>query len=109
MQQELDDIKKSLAELEKQMALVTLKVNKINRKMIWGSVYSFLQFLLIVAPIIWAYFAFQPQIKELYTSYGTIMNQIKTLETVSKQGTSSGISPTMLQELQQQYPQYFKK
>ncbi len=107
MSQEIDELKKMLADLDQNVLAISMTVRKMHRKMRWSAFYDFLKFVVIFGPLIWAYFAFQPQIKEFYAMYGNMTEQFRKLESMQQmqQGSNTNDPNQLLKQLQQRYPQ----
>lgn len=103
-----EELKKMIADLGTEVSAVRSTVSKINRKMQWASFYGLLKLVIIIGPLIWAYFFFQPQIQEFYTTYGAMMQQLQGLQGMSQQGSGPALNEDALKNLQRQYPQFFK-
>jgi hypothetical protein len=101
-----DDLKKMIHELDEKVLGISIKVDKIHRKMRWASVFGFIKFLIIFGPLVWAYVFFQPQIQEFYTIYGKMIQQIKSLDTLQQiQKLPSTNSADLLKQLQERCAQ----
>ncbi len=101
-----DQLKKMIDDLGQEVLSIRLTVDKIHRKMRWAEVYSIIKFCIIVAPLIWAYLFFQPQIQEFYGLYGKMIEQLKNLQTMQQmQSGAAANNPELLKQLQQKYNQ----
>jgi len=68
-----DNIKELLEKNLKWSQIIYEQNRRLNHKLIWATVAGWLRLLLIVAPLILAFFYFSPFIKQAWKSYNSIL------------------------------------
>lgn len=86
-----EELKKVLDEQSAELAEIRVQLKKINRFFFWSSVWSWVQILAFVIPLILAYFFLMPLLKE---GLGALTNPT---------GIAPGANTNSLNDLLQQY------
>ena len=60
---------------------------KINNKLLWSAIFSWLKLILIVGPIIFAIIYFQPMLKGVWTQYNQLLGGMSADKGASTQGS----------------------
>lgn len=79
-QVEMPDLRELVEKNLKWSQIIYEQNRKINNKLLWSAVFSWVKLIIIVAPIVWAIIYLQPMLKGVWAQYKELLGAIPAVK-----------------------------